>query len=376
MANLSRVFCVSLLCLVVLWEGGSLGTHSSTDNGGCPCPDPDHCKVISSPPRKEVFGFWVGSTVWKHFDWTRITTIVMFHRHDSQLMCYAHARGVRVVSMGVFPAGSLSNVTARSAWIMARVNETMEEHLDGINIDIEYPLNKSEAHLLTDLVAETTKAFHTAIPNSQVTFDVAWSPDCIDERCYDYKGIAEASDFVFIMAYSEQSQIYGPCIAMANAPYNKTVKGIQGYLALGIPSDKLVLGVAWDGVDYVCLNISKDNVCYIEHVPFRGAPCSDAPAKERTYSFIQTKLLDSTTGRLYNATYASPYYNYKSDVIGQIRQVWYDDVESLTLRYEYAKHVNLHGVGMWTVDSLNYSQTPVAENQTRAMWEAIDKFLH
>ena len=60
----------------------------------------------------------------------------------------------------------------------------------------------------------------------QVTFDVAWSADCIDGRCYDYKGIAKSCDFLFVMSYDEQSQIFGSCIAMANSPYNKTAQGM------------------------------------------------------------------------------------------------------------------------------------------------------
>ena len=68
---------------------------------------------------------------------------------------------------------------------------------------------------------------------SQVTVDVAWSPNCIDGRCYDYAGIplsllsypqklffsfslpyptlglANASDFVFVMDYDMRSQIPG-----------------------------------------------------------------------------------------------------------------------------------------------------------------------
>ncbi|XP_071795850.1 di-N-acetylchitobiase-like [Asterias amurensis] len=351
------------------------GRREATTSTACPCSDPALCNVISTPPRKEVFAFWIGGSTWKHFDWTQLTTIVMFNRHDPKLMCFAHSKGVRVVSMGVLPAASLSSISARSNWIMDRVNDVIGEHLDGINIDIEYPLKQSEAHLLTDFMSELTKTFHLSIPNSQVTFDVAWSPNCVDDRCYDYKGIAESCDFVFIMAYSEQSQIYGPCIAMANAPYNKTIKGIRGYLDVGISPDKLVLGVSWGGLDYVCQNMSKDNVCSIMHVPFRGAPCSDVPSKGRSYAFMMSHLKISTSGRLYNATYASPYFNYKIHSKGQIRQAWYDDPDSLTLRYEYAKRTKLRGVGIWNADSLDYSQDPEAKKDTKAMWDAVKYFL-
>lgn len=59
----------------------------------------------------------------------------------------------------------------------------------------------------------------------QVTFDVAWSPKSIDRRCYNYTGIADACDFLFVMSYDEQSQIWSECIAAANAPLNQTLAG-------------------------------------------------------------------------------------------------------------------------------------------------------
>jgi di-N-acetylchitobiase len=41
----------------------------------------------------------------------------------------------------------------------------------------------------------------------QVTVDVPWSPYDIDGRSYDYKGLAEAADLLFIMMYDTQSQV-------------------------------------------------------------------------------------------------------------------------------------------------------------------------
>ena len=59
-----------------------------------------------------------------------------------------------------------------------------------------------------------------------MSFDVAWSPNCIDKRCYDYAAIAESCDLLFVMSYDEQSQILGDCIAMANAPLSQTLNGL------------------------------------------------------------------------------------------------------------------------------------------------------
>jgi di-N-acetylchitobiase len=38
--------------------------------------------------------------------------------------------------------------------------------------------------------------------------DVPWSPYDIDGRSYDYKGLAEAADLLFIMMYDTQSQVH------------------------------------------------------------------------------------------------------------------------------------------------------------------------
>ena len=55
---------------------------------------------------------------------------------------------------------------------------------------------------------------------------MAWSPDCIDLRCYDNRGLAENTDFLFVMAYDEQSQIFGDkCVGLANSDFYKTLQG-------------------------------------------------------------------------------------------------------------------------------------------------------
>lgn len=60
----------------------------------------------------------------------------------------------------------------------------------------------------------------------QVSVDVAWSPFNIDLRYYDYGGLAEAADFLFVMAYDEQSQILGDCIAGANSGFPRAMQGM------------------------------------------------------------------------------------------------------------------------------------------------------
>jgi hypothetical protein len=154
----------------------------------------------------------------------------------------------------------------------ARVRDTFT---DGISVDIEDALKADqpqERKLLTVLMHELKGELDRQVPNHQLTFDVAWSPQCVDERCYDYKaradtrtthdtrhttrtrhtprtahntnathkthitartllwshrlcgcdlqGLADFTDFLFVMAYDMQSQIpASKCIAGANSGY-------------------------------------------------------------------------------------------------------------------------------------------------------------
>lgn len=59
----------------------------------------------------------------------------------------------------------------------------------------------------------------------QVSIDVAWSPECIDLRCYDYAALVDAADLSFVMAYDERSQVFDECIAWANSASNNTYHG-------------------------------------------------------------------------------------------------------------------------------------------------------
>uniref|UniRef100_A0A3P9LFM2 Di-N-acetylchitobiase n=1 Tax=Oryzias latipes TaxID=8090 RepID=A0A3P9LFM2_ORYLA len=338
----------------------------------CPCVRPELCRHIQEERDFEVFVFDMGGKAWKSYNWSMVTTLAMFGPYDAELMCHAHSKGARVVLKGDVHLSSIVDKSNRTTWITDQVNLAKRQFMDGINIDIEQAVDEGspEYYALTNLVKETTAAFHKEIPGSQVSFDVAWSPKCIDKRCYDYVTIAESCDLLFVMSYDEQSQITGDCIGMANAPLLQTLEAYQEYIDLKIDAKKLVMGVPWYGYDYPCVNLSQKGACYIEKVPFRGAPCSDAAGQQKPYEWIMKQLNSSMSGRLWDDEQKAPYFYYK-DQNGQIHQVWYDDPQSICPKADHAKAKGLRGIGMWNGNILDYSHDPVAMQQTAMMWNAL-----
>ena len=123
-------------------------------------------------------------------------------------------------------------------WIDTELQYASDRFLDGINIDIEYDIDKESPLVaaLSRLMAKLKDRFHSALPHSQITFDVPWSPVNakgwgVDGRNYDFKALALNTDFLFIMAYDEQSQIFGTdCTARANSDLLDTMGGVDAYL--------------------------------------------------------------------------------------------------------------------------------------------------
>jgi len=342
----------------------------------CPCSNVTLCDPITTPARKEVFIFCLeaDSNIWSKYDWDKVTTVAIVGFYDEELLCHAHSKGVRVVNLDSYPTADLLDEAKRAAWIQEQVEDAQSKFLDGLNIDTEDPITEGspETDALTALARDTTTAFQEAIPGSQVTFDIAWSPTGIDGRYYDSVGLAEAVDFLFVMAYDEQSQIFGECTAQANSGLPKSISGLQQFFDLGISPDKLIFGVPWYGYNYNCIQITANNTCYIEEVPFRGVNCSDAAGSQYPYSNVMSYLNSSTTGRIWDNSTSSPYFNYLD---GQnTHQVWYDDAESLGIKYQYAIDNDLRGVGMWTANFLDYSDSPQGQKQQLEMWGALPNY--
>eukprot|EP00916_Digyalum_oweni_P017764 GHVL01029333.1.p1 GENE.GHVL01029333.1~~GHVL01029333.1.p1 ORF type:complete len:374 (-),score=18.52 GHVL01029333.1:66-1187(-) len=365
----------SVLCIIFFFT-----LALQVANCACPCSDPSLCNTITDTTRKEIYVFSLQnkSSSWHKFDWQKVTSVVSVGYISTDLMCLAHKHDARVIVIANYKVSDLTNPALRTQWVKKQLSLVRDNYYDGINIDFEEPILKNESDVreaYTALVREAYLAFKQSNAHYQVSVDVAWSPNCIDLRCYDNKGLADNTDFLFVMAYDEQSQIFGDCIALANSPYNKTMQGLDGYLNLGIKPDHLVLGVPWYGYAYPCLSLSQDNVCSIKHVPFRGVGCSDAAGHQIDYRVIYPLLVNhSSGGRHWDEAARSPFFNYKDTTTGQMNQVRYDDPESLKVKYSAAQSLGLRGVGTWNIDCLDYSDAPYAAEQTQKMFDAFPTY--
>ena len=58
---------------------------------------------------------------------------------------------------------------------------------------------------------------------------------------------------------------------------------------------------------------------------------------------------------------------------GAVHQVWYDDAESMTVKYRIAREAGVRGTGPFTFDDLQYG-TPEQVEDAESMWKALKTF--
>ncbi|KAM9966911.1 hypothetical protein ACTFIR_007146 [Dictyostelium discoideum] len=374
---------IILLLFLIVFVVVQSSSSSSSSSSGCPCDSSYLCEPLQIAPRQEFLGFSLNSTQYPNYYWNQLTTLAIFYETiEDELLCIAHENDVRLVWGTTFPIGNLGNSSYIEEWIQGQIEKVQSTFTDGLNFDVESPItDPTIAQQYTELVSATNKAFKAINPFYQISIDVAWSPSCIDKRCYDYAGLASNSDFLVAMDYDERSQVFGEkvCTAGANSSPSNALAGINNFTDLGISTDQLVMGLPWYGYIYKnCLNGDEAGletvVCEIESVPFRGANCSDAAGSEYDYSYLVQLLQDQTINSSavqWNTEWQSPYFNYIDPITGNVDQVWFDNPQSLSIKVQLAQKLNLRGVAVWNIDFLDFSD----QYNSRPMWDALASFF-
>eukprot|EP00745_Piridium_sociabile_P027001 TRINITY_DN43379_c0_g1_i10.p1 TRINITY_DN43379_c0_g1~~TRINITY_DN43379_c0_g1_i10.p1 ORF type:complete len:253 (+),score=17.78 TRINITY_DN43379_c0_g1_i10:210-968(+) len=198
------------------------------------------------------------------------------------------------------------------------------------------------------------------VAKRKVVVCVPWSPESIDNRDYDFIGLSDASDLVYVMGYDVQSAVFDRCIAQPNSPLAALERGVQLYVdVVGVSLSKLILGIPWYGYVYKCTaslpNLSSA-LCPIEEEKkksIKSRTCSDSVGTQKAFSSIRD-LIDSNkdVGEVsWDDFSASAFVNYV-DANGTFHQIWFDPPEATRRKALLARKLGLRGIGPYTFDDI------------------------
>lgn len=221
----------------------------------------------------------------------------------------------------------VNNESAKQQLIANLISQITERGFEGVDIDFEYILAEDKIPFVNFV-----RDIRTAVNELGYPVSVALAPKTSDTQTgllyegKDYALLGEAADYVLLMTY-EWGYTYGP--PMAVAPINK-VEEVVTYALTKIPASKINLGIPNYGYDWT--------------LPFeRGV------SKATTIGNVQAVQIAIEHGASiqFDEIAMSPYFHYTTN--GLEHEVWFEDVRSLSAKFELVKKYNLRGMSYWQI---------------------------
>jgi spore germination protein YaaH/flagellar hook assembly protein FlgD len=355
-----------------------------------PTPDPTApsalmaADVLAAPVggglRREVFGFlpyWEMTDSTTRLDYSVLSTIAYFGvqagsdghlvRQRSgvtevgwagwsssaltRIIGAAHAGGTRVVLTVERFAWTSSDVSATSALLASATRRQIlateiaaavrDRGADGVNLDFE-PIPSGQGANFVTFVRQVRAALDAQAPGYQLTFDATgWIGR------YDIAGLTAdgAADAVVIMAYDYRTSgaaSAGSVSPLIGPTYDLT-DTVAAYLAR-TAATKIILGVPYYGRAWSTTSSAV-------HAATRPGSATYGYSSSVVYGTAVGMAADH--GRLWDATEDAPWTEYRWQYCSSCpttwRQLYYDDAQSLGLKYDLVNARGLRGAGIWAL---------------------------
>lgn len=228
-----------------------------------------------------------------------------------------------------------------------------KEGLLGFQLDLEN-IDPNDINLYTRFVQDAAKEFHL----DGRMLSVAVVPRFLDSvpgqwaAAYDYPALAQAVDFMTLMAYDNSGRLGQPGPI---AGYN-WVRNTLEYARSRVPTDKILLGIALYGREW-----SDDG----------------HSLQARTMPFPETQALLNrlSLSPRWDEKHRSPWFEYHTS--GTVNRVWYENARSIQEKLRLLEEYRLRGFAAWRlgmedpgiwsmVTALRESQPQAHENRRAA----------
>lgn len=314
--------------------------------------------LVFNPDRditKKVLGwhpYWVSATAYLSYDYNALSHLAYFSYevdtatggytsiHDwnsTPIIDYAHQRGTRVLltvtNFGTARNTELLTDTLKQKYLINRLIALLKaRNGDGVNFDLESVSVTQRANLVS-FINRAVTMIKAQLPEAEISMAtpaVDWS------NAWDFKALAQLCDYLIVMGYDyywKGSATAGPVSPLEGETYNVT-RTVNTYLTAEVPPERLLLGVPWYGYDWPVVNSTRKAT-------------ATGTATARLYTAAMQIAEANPENNIFDFTTKVPWVAYTSSSMW--RQLWYDNIESLGLKYSLVKSKKLGGIGIWAL---------------------------
>jgi spore germination protein YaaH len=227
-------------------------------------------------------------------------------------------------------------------------NELNSQGVKSVNLNFEYVEYTDEevANKYTKFVDYITKEMKKRFDSPFVVVST-FADSLVKPRVTKIADLSKVADAMFIMAYDfhrPTSDNAGPVSpvggAGVHAEYDINTM-LDDYLA-NSPPNKLIMGIPYYGYNWVV----EENKEYAKRIEGRD---DIGFSQSQSYADIMENLLEVKPEVFWDELGQTPYFTYVSPETTAIREVYFDNKDSLKIKYQLAKENRLLGVGIWAL---------------------------
>lgn len=307
---------------------------------------------------KRVFGwhpYWMG-TVYNNYQWNLLSDLCYFdyavnpgtgNNSNASYAWLTSGAVTAAINNGVNAhicatlfsshATFLGSSSAQQTFISNIISNLQARGGKGVNIDFE-GMTAANSTSFTAFIQNLSTQLHNAIPGSELSialYAVDWS------NVFNIPNLVPYVDLFIIMGYDyywSGSTTAGPGDPLYNfqTSYNYTLtRSITFYLAQGMPSNKLLLGLPYYGREWETVNST---------VP--SATTGNFSAS-RTFSVILNNANGYYNVPQFEPVSCTPYFSFQ--VSSAWRQCFWENGYSMKRRFDVVNQRNLGGIGIWAL---------------------------
>ena len=246
----------------------------------------------------------------------------------------------------------LNNLIAQQNLIDSLITLLELREADGININFE-GLPAGMTSQMTAFVKSTSAVLKQINPKYQVTLAL---PAIDHTEAYDIEELMPFVDRFVIMGYdyhSGASETPGPIAPLPpkgkeSTNQNNLKNSVDNYVSKGLPQSKMIMAFPYYGRVWEASDTSFSDAQFVEALTYRSI--------RTNYEPIYPIQFDTSS--------TSYYFEYLDTITNKQVQCWFDNENSLGIKYDWVNKEKLRGIGIW---ALGY------DNGYTELWSLIDE---
>ena len=277
-------------------------------------------------------------------------------QQEAAMTSGAHNAGDRVVvTVKAFNNTTISGVTgsetARQTAIANVISQIRSRGADGVNVDFEGSGSSLAANFNT-FISELRGGLQNQVPGQSFLTVDTYASAASGGTMYDIRGLSPNVDAFDVMAYditSPASSTAGPVAPLSGMTYADDTT-VSDYLSL-VPASKVILGVPYYGYKW---STTATNSC----CPPGARASTQGSASADTYSDVFADFSCALSlNQFYDTTFQTPWAYWWSPSGGDPcggnhgawRELYWDNVQSLGMKYDLVNNRSLRGIGIWAL---------------------------